>query len=310
MRSGSEAFFQVAVALVPALVFGGAMRRRDQRWQSGGRARVVILILVVLGVAVSVAAEIFAIQGVIDPTVPRWKTRFVAFTIVGGTVVIAAATVWSWLGEDIQGALGTSGAGKSVAIAASLAAALACLVAASYFVSSGLNDSLDRVDARSELARADGRVRDTSAALGQADQAVTSARIAFITAIDELRPRNRERLSARVEHGIFVIDEIVQPVLKRERPSDGTIARAQAGLSAPIRRLRRPLYADLGTSRTDPEVHLAALAFDRFIRAEQVRLVAKQRNSGARRTLRRACRTVIEIDAAQVSLPGCPRPRG
>ena len=218
MRSGSEAFFQVAVALVPALVFGGAMRRGDQRWQSSGRARVVILILVVLGVAVSVAAEIFAIQGVIDPTVPRWKTRFVAFTIVGGTVVIAAATVWSWLGEDIQGALGTSGAGKTVAIAACLAAALACLVAAAYFVSSGLNDSLDRVDARSELARADGHVRDTSAALGQADQAVTSARIAFITSIDELRPRNRERLSARVEHWIFAIDEIVQPVLTRKSP--------------------------------------------------------------------------------------------
>ena len=180
-ESGSEAFFQVAVALVPALVFGGAMRRGDQRWQSSGRARVVILILVVLGVAVSVAAEIFAIQGVIDPTVPRWKTRFVAFTIVGGTVVIAAATVWSWLRHP--GCARTSGAGKTVAIAACLAAALACLVAAAYFVSSGLNDSLDRVDARSELARADGHVRDTSAALGQADQAVTSARIAFITSI-------------------------------------------------------------------------------------------------------------------------------
>jgi hypothetical protein len=308
MRSGSEAFFQVAVALVPALVFGGAMRRGDQRLPSRGRARVVLSGLVVVAVAVSVAAEIFAIQGVIDPTVPRWKTRFVAFTIVGGTVVIAAATVWSWLGEDIQRVLGTSGGGKSVAIAACLTAA--CLVAASYFLSSGLNDSLDRVDARSNLARTDGRVRVTSVTLGNADQSVTSARIAFITAIAELRPRNRERLSARVERGISAIDKIVQPVLKKERPSDASIARALAGLDAPIRRLHRPLYADLGTSRADPEVHLAALAFDRFVRAERVRLVAKQRNSGARRSLRRACRTVNELGAAEVSLPGCPRPRG
>jgi hypothetical protein len=307
MRSGSEAFFQVAVALVPALVFGGAMRKGDQRLPSRGPARVVLSGLVVLAVGVSVAAEIFAIQGVIDPTVPRWKTRFVAFTIVGGTVVIAVATVWSWLGEDIQRVLGASGGGKSVAIAACLAVALACLVVASFFLSSGLNDSLDRVDARSNLARADGRVRVTSVRLGNADQSVTSARIAFITAIAELRPRNRERLSARVERGIFAIDEIVQPVLKKERPSDPSIARAQAGLDAPAGRLRRPLYADLGTSRADPEVHLAALAFDRFVRAERVRLVAKQRNSGARRSLRRACRTVNEIGAAEGSLPGCPR---
>jgi hypothetical protein len=56
MRSGSEAFFQVAVALLPALLFGGAMRKPEQGWPSG--LRVVLSVVVVPAVGVTVAAEI------------------------------------------------------------------------------------------------------------------------------------------------------------------------------------------------------------------------------------------------------------
>jgi hypothetical protein len=305
MRSGSEAFFQVAVALVPALVFGGAMRRGSLRWPSRGWTQVTLLTVVVLGVGVSVAAEIFAIQGVIDPTVPRWKTRFVAFTIVGGTVAIAAATVWSWLGEAIQSGLGTPGGGKLVALVAGLVFALGCLGAAFFFASLGLTQSLDRVDARNSLARAERAVRATSAEFTQADHAVTVARISFITAIAQMRSLTREQFSARVERGIFAIDRIVQPVLDRERPSNATVERARSDLAAPRKRLRAPLYRDLGSPRADPEVHLAALTFDRFIQSEMVRLSAKLKSADARRFLRRACRMVQETGAAEHPPSAC-----
>jgi K+-transporting ATPase A subunit len=65
VKNGSEAFFQVAVALVPAFLFGRAIRKPEQGWPSDWWARV----LVVAVLAVTVVAEVFAIRGVIDPGV-------------------------------------------------------------------------------------------------------------------------------------------------------------------------------------------------------------------------------------------------
>jgi hypothetical protein len=123
-----------------------------------------------------------------------------------------------------------------------------------------------------------------------------------------MRPRTRRQFSVPVERGIHAIDRIVQPVVLRERPSGSQVKRVQAELLAPTARLKRNFYRHLGTERTDPEIHLAALAVDRLIQAENVRLVIKARNAEARRTLGRACEHVIGIGATEESLPGCPVP--
>lgn len=304
MSTGSEAFFQVAVALIPALLFGGAVRRPERDGTSGHGTPVGVSIVVGLAVAIGVTAELYAIQGVIEPSVPRWKTRFVASTIVAGTVVIAAATVWAWLPPGIRS---PDSGHPRIAIAL---VALAGLAAAVYFATAGLTGSLDRVDARTTLSRADGGVRGTSARLASADQEVTRARALLITTVVAMRPGPRRRFSVPVERGIHAIDRVVLPVLLRERPSGPQVKRVQAELLVPTARLRRRFYRHLGTERTDPEIHLAALAVDRLIQAENVRLVVKGRNAEARRTLERACDRVIEIRASEESLPGCRVPSG
>lgn len=291
MRSGSEAFFQIAVALIPAFLFGGAMRKPESGLPSGGWVRALILSVLL----VSVVAEILAIRGVIDPAVNRVEQFWVVFTIVGGTVLIAALTAWSWLGDQAR-RIGTGG--KAVVIAS--------LVFAFVYAGWGITQSLDNVDARSDLVRVDRQVRTTSAALARADQAASSARTLLITTLVEMRSRSRERLARLVQEEIHAIDRIVQPVLREARPRPAVVDSAEEALLEPIRRLRQPVYRNLGTERADPERHLAALAVDRLARAERVRLAAKETNARARRRYVRACGELGETDSGEAPAPGCP----
>lgn len=310
MRSGSEAFFQVAVVLIPAFLFGGAMRRPDQGRRPGSVVGVGIVV-VLLG---SVVAEVLAIRGVIDPAVNRSEQFFVVAVIVVGTVLIGALTAWSWLGDsvrdvptggtarqsgEIRGAISTK---KKIGWGALTFCVAACAVA---FSADEITDSLDNVDARNDLARAGQQVQRTSTALARADQSVSSTRALLIGTLVEMQPRTREDLAALVERQIHAIDKVVQPVLRTKRPSTATIASAEEALDAPTSRLSKPFYRDLGTSRADPEMHLAALAVDRFVRAEMVRLATKKTSARAQQRHVKACSEVASGSAK--APPGCPK---
>jgi hypothetical protein len=295
MRSGSEAFFQIAVALIPAFLFGGAMRKPEEEGlPSGPWLRVLIPIVVI----VCVVAEILAIRGVIDPAVNRFEQFWVVFTIVGGTVLIAAMTAWSWRSEARKAA------GSPRQLIGQMAL-IACLLLAFAFAAWGITESLDEVDARSRIAAADRQVQRTTAALAQADRAASSARTLLITTLVEMRSRSRVSLARRVQEEIAVIDEIVQPVLRDRRPSPAIVNQAENALEDPIRRLRDPVYATLGTKRADPEQHLAALAVDRLALTERRRLAAKDTNARARSRRVAAC-TELGADAGDASAAGCP----
>ena len=290
------------------------MRRPDQRWPSGRWMRLLVLVVIL----VSVVAEILAIRGVIDPAVNRFEQFWVVFTIVGGTVLIAALTAWSWLSAETKHAPALSDATPSRESRGSSAsrtrtigrvALIGGLGAAFAFSAWGITQSLDSVDARNDLTRADQRVRRTSAALARADQGVTSARTLLISTLVEMRARSRENFSTLVEEQIHAIDDVVQPVLGRERPSSATIDSAEDDLAQPASRLRKPFYRHLGTRRADPEVHLAALAVDRVIHSELVRLAAKERSARARQTHLRACRKVTGTEDRAEAPPGCPTTR-
>ena len=285
MRGGSEAFFQVAVALIPAFLFGGAMRKPDEGWMSDGRMRLVILPVV----TVSVVAEVFAIRGVIDPAVNRFEQYWVVFTVVGGTVLIAAMTARTWLQQPTRG--------KAVAVSL-LAAAL---VGGFVVAAGGITQSLDNVETRDDLIRIDREVRRSSAALARADDADATARAALIATLLQLRSRTRETFSVPVERGIHAIDRIVQPVLQETSPRAKVVRTAARRLETPARQLSRPFYSRLGSERADPEVHLATLAVDRLIRAERLRMAAKVASAGALAEQSEGCRRAKEPDAA----PGC-----
>ncbi len=87
MTSGSQSFFQVAVGLIPGLIFGGALleRRGSQRRavaELPGWLRPVILVFLLVGVA----AQVIAIRGAIDPGVPKWEQSIVVGVVVAGTI--------------------------------------------------------------------------------------------------------------------------------------------------------------------------------------------------------------------------------
>jgi hypothetical protein len=292
MRSGSEAFFQIAVALIPAFLFGGAMRKPDQGLPPGPWIRVLIPIVVV----VCVVAEILAIRGVIDPAVNRFEQFWVVFTIVGGTVLIAAMTAWSWW-------TGSAGERASLRRTVGQVALVGCLLLAFAFAAWGITESLDSVDARSELVAADRQVRATSAAFRSADETVSSTRTLLITTLVEMRSPLRRRFARLAQAEINAIDKLVQPVLREDAPRRAVVDRVEKALFEPIDRLRDPFYEGLGTERADPERQLAALAVDRLVLAERLRLAAKERSAQARRRHLRACG---EVDSGEEPVPGCP----
>ena len=231
----------------------------------------------------------FAIRGVIDPAVNRFEQYWVVFTVVGGTVLIAGMTARTWLQDPTD---------NKALVVALLAAAL---VVGFAVAAGGITQSLDNVESRNELIRADAEVRRSSAALARADDAVATARSALIATLLQLRSRTRETFSVPVERGIHTIDRIVQPVLQVPSPRVATVRTAARRLERPTRRLEKPFYSRLGSERTDPEVHLATLAVDRLIRSERLRMAAKAASAGALRQQAESCRQTADDEGS----PGC-----
>jgi hypothetical protein len=294
MRSGNEAFFQIAVALIPAFLFGGAMRKPEEQNLPSGPWLTVLIPIVVI---VCVVAEILAIRGVIDPDVTRVEQFWVVFTIVGGTVLIAGMTVWTWR----PGARAKAGSLRQALVQVGLVLGLVVLFA---FAAWGITESLDDVDARNQLVQADRQVQRTSTAFASADREVSGARVLLISTLLDMRSGERGRLTKLVQAEIAEIDEIVQPVLRDRRPTPVIVRQAEKAVEAPFSRLRDPVYATLGTERADPEHNLAALAVDRLIRAERVRLGAKDTNARARRRLAAACEE-LGAESGDTPTPGC-----
>jgi hypothetical protein len=305
MRSGTEAFFQVAVALIPAFLFGGAMRRPEQGWPTGRWMWLPVVLILLF----SLVAEVFAIRGVIDPDVSRFEELWVVGTIVGGTVLIAALTAWTWQVAPAHAtAPGPPAARMRTKRRLILAGVFAGVCVAAFALAAvGITASLDHVEARNELSRADQQVRATSAELASADRAVSDARASLIATLLDMKSRTRESYSGRVERGIHAIDRVVQPLLMLDRPRAPAIETALAGLAKPTARLRNPFYHRLETDRSDPEIHLGALAVDRLIHAEYLRVHAKKRNAQARRHHAKWCDELAEAWIGEDTPLGCSR---
>ena len=98
--SATQAFFQLTVAAIPALLFGGAVldsRRRGQRdgtLQAGERVLVYTLVVIVV---LAGPAELIAVRGAVDGSTGGVLLDYVAFVLCAGTLALAVNIVLPWV---------------------------------------------------------------------------------------------------------------------------------------------------------------------------------------------------------------------
>jgi hypothetical protein len=100
--SATQSFFQLAVAAIPALLFGGSILgsrqrgKRDTPLRDGERVFAVALVALV---SLAGAAEIVAVRGAVDGSIGGIAIDFVAFVICAGTLALIANIVTPWVAE-------------------------------------------------------------------------------------------------------------------------------------------------------------------------------------------------------------------
>jgi len=113
--SATQAFFQLAVAAIPALLFGGAVldsRRRGQRdgaLQDGERVFAGALVVIVL---LAGPAELIAVRGAVDGSTGGLLLDYVAFVLCAGTLALAVNIVVPWAAA-LYPRIGSSERGKT-----------------------------------------------------------------------------------------------------------------------------------------------------------------------------------------------------
>ena len=296
--AATEALYGVAVAVLPALLFGGAVIGVPARWGLWGKAAGVGIAFFVL------FALLFAVQGLIEP-VGAGKQRFIVFVLVGATV---AASVAAALRPD-----------QSATMAAAVAAAIrrtsgdtpiesepardstvtpkhrwllwAAVVGLGFaFIAAASIDvtaSLDRAKARTELDQAERAKLSADSVMAAAETRVVAARASALSTLNDLSPSSGEIVGTQIQDWITGVDGVVQPVLRGEAQSDMALEKAQKALAERSQALKEHGLIDLETliaklhlgqravARMANEVWLVNLAAAELISAEQSRLDIK-----------------------------------
>ena len=298
MKTANEAFFQVALALIPGLLFGGAVVAVPRRYGRIGTAAAGVIV-----VAARVAL-IIAIQGTIDPAVERWQQRYVVGVVMAGTVAAALIACWRPSAPDRERApKPASGLPKSLGVVVGIAGLLSAGIAA--FAITG---SLDRAAARSVLDQAERRRQAAASALENADGEVVTARASVISVILAESPQTRDALDNTVESAIQKIDRIVQPVLRQEAPASSALKRARNRLERTSDQLQGTLLAQLETAlfdvrstsvaqkrRVADEMFLVNLSTSTLLTSEMARLAAKEDHVVARHRYESTCREARSV---------------
>jgi hypothetical protein len=97
--TATQAFFQLAVAAIPALLFGGAVLEARQGDRSAGKLRDgerVFVGALVLLVVLAAPAELIAVRGAVDDSTGGLWLDFVAFVLCAGTLALVVNVVAPW----------------------------------------------------------------------------------------------------------------------------------------------------------------------------------------------------------------------
>jgi hypothetical protein len=100
--SATQSFFQLAVAAIPALLFGGALLDSRRRGKGEGTLhdgeRVFATTLVVI-VVLAGGAELIAVRGAVDGSTSGFLLDWVAFVLCAGTLALVVNIVTPWVAE-------------------------------------------------------------------------------------------------------------------------------------------------------------------------------------------------------------------
>jgi len=168
--SGNAALYQVAVALIPALLFGGAVLELRERPPMPRNPRLLgLCVAAILGAGV--VAEIIAIRGAIDPGIGDLGRRFLVLVLTAGTTGLAI-----WIAAPL---LRTAASGTRIHLGwKEVAAVLTVAVIAGQFA---ITESLDHAEKRLTLRAASEQIARTSRELNQAEQIELEARTQLLS---------------------------------------------------------------------------------------------------------------------------------
>jgi hypothetical protein len=278
--NGSAAFFQVALALIPAILFGGAAleaRRKQEKSKTKPRKNAGRIVLVAIFVA-GLAAEVIAIRGAIEPaSVADWERSLLALAIMAGSVGLAI-----WI---LAPALDDGGGFSFVEKAAAGALVVVLAVAGFWWIESSLgranvSETYDaaaaaRLEAARELRAAEGSdfaARADLILLAGSTKRPTSAVSTVVDALQGLEVGAYRR----IRRGVSPTN--IEP----------RVQQAFGFVSAVDRRLRRGFRTGL-TGLDDSEHLLLVLAERRMISAAKLVMTTAVKKTAAREEIESLC---------------------
>ncbi|HSR94087.1 MAG TPA: hypothetical protein VLK56_04415 [Solirubrobacterales bacterium] len=276
--NGNAAFFQVAVGLIPVLMFGGAVAELRNRPRQRPNPRPFGLALTAI-LAAGVIAEIIAIRGAIDPSVGDLGQRYLAFVVTTGTVGLALWIAAPLLREATVGTRVWLGLREVVAVIG-LAAVIGQVA---------ITESLDHASARAALESAGERVTKVGRELNQAERTESAARTQLLRLAQSMR--STHAMSAVILHLHQLDDRALAPVRTRGLNQANAEHRIQISfrrLNAISRSLERAFRDPIaGLSQADRELLL--LAVQRLITAVAPAIDGREELAYAEAEYARAC---------------------
>lgn len=276
--SGNAALYQVAVALIPALLFGGAMLEFRERPPMRRNPR--LLGLCVAGIlGAGVVGEIIAIRGAIDPGIGDLGRRYLVLVLVAGTTGFAI-----WIAAPL---VRTASAGTRIHVGwREAAAALMIAVIAGQFA---ITESLYHAEKRLTLKAASEQIARTSRQLNQAEQIELAARSQLLSLAHS---SGSDGVVAAVIFRLHQLDDqALGPVSYGELDMENAERHVRAGfqrmnaISADFERDNEAKIQDL----SQPTRELLMLAWRRLISAVAPTIGGREASFFATRQFKRAC---------------------
>jgi hypothetical protein len=251
--SANQAFFQLAGALIPALLFGGAIfeARRLAKGREGSAERVLLKALLAL-VVLAAVAEVVAIRGAIDGSIGGLSLHYVGFVVCIGTLAIALHVVTPWARSlSILKSPGPGTARAVVLLCVGLAAT------AAFWLHAGISHAQfsQNIDGAftSYISTAQAQSTAYSETAGAREAALTSF---VLGQPPTFTTTQRRLLSPEINHFIDMVDiQVFQPG-KRE-----TVNVRESMVMGFTSSLIKKVQGQLGGAGT-PQVNLVTIAVD------------------------------------------------
>jgi hypothetical protein len=239
--SATQAFFQLAVAAIPALLFGGAFLEstKDRQPEAHDGERFLLGALVVL-VLLAGGAEVVAVRGAVDDTVGGFSLHYVAFVLCGGTLALALNVAAPWAKAAMPDRWARSEKWKSPVASAVVVLSCAALgVALQVWVHSGVSRAQFIQNLNGAFTSYVGAKQAQSAAYDESAAARETALLFVVEHSWAFTPTQRFTLAAQMHELVDRVDRIV--FHSAQSPTE-----RQAGIIAETTMMTRRAKLELG----------------------------------------------------------------